>query len=111
MRCTVFRQSLISIQTKQKTALIFWTNAPVIRKQNRQEGLKFHTRALGDNQGCLSVDVSFIIGLDAKIAPYASKKSTFGLLLSAMSVFSFLQTLRQVLPAVERCNPFSLIPF
>ena len=36
-------------------------------EQNRQESLKFHTRALGDNQGCLSVDVSFIFGLDAKM--------------------------------------------
>jgi len=27
--------------------------------------LKFHTRARGNSQGCLSVDISFIIDLDA----------------------------------------------
>ncbi len=89
MRCTVLQQSLISIQTKQKTALIFWTNAPVIRKQNRQEGLKFHTRALGDNQGCLSVDVSFIIGLDAKMrrTPVKNRPLVYCCLLCRYSLF------------------------
>lgn len=41
-------------------------------KTDKKE-LKFHTRARGNNQGCLSVDTSFILGTDTGFVPYASK--------------------------------------
>ncbi len=45
---------IFKVLTKKKTALIFWTNAPVIRKQTGTKDLKFHTRALGQQPWVLT---------------------------------------------------------
>ena len=56
-----------SDKTKDSTHHLDKCTGYRISKTDKRE-LKFHTRARGNSQGCLSVDVSFIPGLDTVCA-------------------------------------------
>jgi len=65
--------------TKQKTALIFWTNKMhrLSERQTGKKGLKFHMRVLGQQPWVLTCWGQFQIRFRCLVAPYASKNRHF----------------------------------